>query len=203
MADMGHVWVTITGKQPGLLMHRFPMVPPPIPLEKMEPEDQAEFAAYRMPPGDDTCDLYLPGLAVQRGLIGSATYSKGKGRASLQKQVSAGLFVTPLYIPFITPADGKYQVDGRPVTIPATKGRVMRFRPWLESWSATFELEWDASLLKPDQVREVVDNLGQLVGLLDFRPEKKGPFGRFTVDYWADRDPSEPAPRKRTARKRA
>jgi len=29
-----------------------------------------------------------------------------------------------------------------------------------------------------------VDDTGQRVGLLDFRPEKKGPFGRFVVTRW-------------------
>jgi hypothetical protein len=29
-----------------------------------------------------------------------------------------------------------------------------------------------------------VDDAGQRVGALDFRPEKKGAFGRFVVTHW-------------------
>lgn len=30
----------------------------------------------------------------------------------------------------------------------------------------------------------IVDDCGTRVGLLDFRPERKGPFGRFVVTKW-------------------
>jgi hypothetical protein len=33
-------------------------------------------------------------------------------------------------------------------------------------------------------VRVIVNDAGSRVGLLDFRPEKKGPFGRFSVIKW-------------------
>lgn len=34
------------------------------------------------------------------------------------------------------------------------------------------------------QVREIVDTAGRRIGLLDYRPETKGPFGRFMVTAW-------------------
>jgi len=33
-------------------------------------------------------------------------------------------------------------------------------------------------------LRHIVDDAGSRVGLLDFRPERKGPFGRFIVIEW-------------------
>jgi hypothetical protein len=48
----------------------------------------------------------------------------------------------------------------------------------------TFEIEYDTVLLKEEELRQVVDDAGSRVGLLDFRPEKKGPFGRFIVTEW-------------------
>ena len=35
-----------------------------------------------------------------------------------------------------------------------------------------------------NELRQVVDDAGSRCGLLDFRPEKKGPFGRFMVTSW-------------------
>jgi hypothetical protein len=163
----------------GLLMHAFPMVPienPPI--EKRSPEEQAELAAYRDP---ETGLLYIPGIAIQRCLIGAAAFSKGKGRASLQKQAAASLFIFPERVSL---GVKDYALDSRPIVIPATRGRVIRHRPRLDEWKAAFEIEYDESLLTERQVRQVVDDAGSRVGLLDFRPEKKGPFGRFIVVEW-------------------
>jgi hypothetical protein len=158
-------------------MHAFPMVAIEA-LEKKSPQEQAELAAYRDP---STGGLYLPADAVQRGLIGAATYSKGKGRASLQKSVAACILVSPERIKLgVT----EYIVDSRPVVMPATKGRVLRHRPRLDQWEAVFVIDYDETLLTESQLRRVVDDLGSRVGVLDFRPEKKGRFGRFMVVRW-------------------
>ena len=172
-----HTEIEIEGISP-LLMHRYPLVPVEA-VEKKTSAEQAEYAAYRIP--NDSNELYIPGENIQRALISAATYSKGKGRASLQKPAAACLFITPAYVGLGTT---EYVVDSRRVVVPATKGAIVRHRPRLEQWRGEFTLEWDDMLLSELQVREIVDNTGQKVGLLDFRPERKGPFGRFAVVKW-------------------
>ena len=167
---------SIQGLSP-LLMHRFPMQQV-IAIEKMSPEEQAELAAYRIPESDE---LYIPGLAIQRCMVGAATYSKGKGRSSLQKVVAACVLVTPEYCGLHM---SDYVIDARPIVVPATKGRVIRYRPRLDNWDVSFQIEYDHTLLTEAQLRTVLDDAGSRVGLLDFRPEKKGPFGRFMVVSW-------------------
>jgi hypothetical protein len=169
--------VEIKGLAPGLLMHAFPLVPIEA-IEKKTPAEQAELAAYRDP---ETRELYIPGIAVQRAFVSGATYSKGKGRGSLQKVVAACVMVSPERLGLGTDT---FAIDSRPVVVPATKGRVMRHRPRLETWALTFTVEWDGTLLTETQMRRIVDDTGARVGLLDFRPEKKGPFGRFMVTKW-------------------
>lgn len=170
------VLCTIRGISP-LLMHAFPMFQVEA-MEKKSPEEQAEFSAYRDP---DTQELYIPGVAFQRALIAGAAYSKGKGRASLQKVVSACVLVSPERASL---GAKTYSIDARPAVVPATKGRVVRYRPRLDSWQATFLIEYDPDLLTEAQLRRVVDDTGSRVGLLDFRPERRGPFGRFVVVAW-------------------
>ena len=170
------VAVQVKGISP-LLMHSFPMEPIEA-LEKKSPQEQAEFSAYRDP---DTKGLYVPAMAIQRCLIAAATFSKGKGRASLQKVVAACILVSPERVPL---NQKTFTIDARPVVIPSTKGRVMRFRPRLETWELAFKIDFDDTLLTEAQLRRVLDDAGQRVGLLDFRPEKKGPFGRFMVTNW-------------------
>jgi hypothetical protein len=161
-----------------LLMHAFPLVPIEA-LEKKTPQQQAEIAAYRDP---DTGLLYVPALNVQRCFVAGATFSKGKGRSSLQKLVAACVLVGPEER--LSLGTKEFVVDSRPVVVPATKGRVMRHRPKLETWAVTFTVDYDETLLTEQQMRRVIDDSGSRVGLLDFRPERKGPFGRFMVTAW-------------------
>ena len=70
------------------------------------------------------------------------------------------------------------------VVMPATKGRIVRYRPRLNQWKVSFDIEFDNTLITETQLRRVVDDAGSRVGLLDFRPERKGPFGRFIVIDW-------------------
>lgn len=168
--------VTIKGISP-LLMNRFPLEPITA-MAKMSPAEQAEIAAYR---DAATGELFIPAVAFQRCLIAGAAYSKGKGRASLQKPVSACVLVTPEKSLLGTKTFG---LDSRPVVIAATKGRIVRHRPRLDDWFAIFTVEYDSDLLKESELREVVDNSGSRVGLLDFRPERKGMYGRFMVTSW-------------------
>lgn len=173
---MKQITVTIRSIAP-ILMNRFPMEPVEN-MAKRTPAEQAEVAAYRAPDGE----LYIPSEALRQAFIAAAVYSKGRGRASLQKVAAAAMFVSPERIGLGTT---EYQIDARPVVIQATRGRVVRHRPRLDDWAASFVIEYDDSLLTETQVRQVVDHAGQLVGILDFRPQTKGPFGRFMVTAWA------------------
>ncbi len=66
----------------------------------------------------------------------------------------------------------------------ARQGRILRHRPKLTNWEFDCEIEFDETLLTEAQLRKVVDDALDKVGLLDFRPEKKGPFGRGMVIKW-------------------
>ena len=171
---MKTIQVKIRGLAPGLLMNRYPMVPVE-GIAKMTAAEQAEHAAYRDP---ETRELYVPGTAIQRALVNGATFSK-KGRATLQKVVAACVFVTPEYCGLGTT---EYRLDSRPVVI--QKARIVRHRPRLDDWATQFTLEYDETLLSEPQMRRVVDDTGARVGLLDFNPVHKGPFGRFMVTSW-------------------
>jgi hypothetical protein len=169
--------VTIKGISP-LMMHRFPLEPIEA-IEKKSITEQAEIACYRDP---ETKELYIPTEALQRTFVNGATFSKGKGRASLQKTVAACLFVSPMRVGL---GVEKYEVDSRAVVVPATRGRVVRHRPILNKWGCSFKIEFDSDLLTENQMRRVIDDSGARVGVLEYRPEKKGPFGRFMVTEWA------------------
>jgi hypothetical protein len=161
-----------------LLMHKWPLEPIEA-LEKRPREEQAEFCAYR----DGAGMLAVPGANIQRALVAAAAFSKGKGRASLQKTAAAAIIIEESYCSL---GVKEYSIDSRPVVIPATGGRILRHRPCLNKWKFEMTISFDATMLKPEEVYRIIHDCGSKVGLLDFRPERKGPFGRFIITEWQE-----------------
>lgn len=171
------VEATIKGLAPGILQHAFLLTPIPA-FEKKSVEFQAEAVTHRDP---ETKMLCVPANAIYRGMCNAAAFSKGKGRSSLKKLMTACLAVTPEYISLGTK---DYVISTQAVVNPPTKGRIARHRPHIKEWEASFTLEFDDELLKETEMHTCLANLGKLVGLLDFRPEKSGPYGRFIITSW-------------------
>lgn len=170
-----HVQVRIRGDSP-LLMHAFPATVPEN-LDKLPPAEQARVHIYTDPKGK----IVVPAECVRLTFVNGAVYSKGKGRGSLAKNVAAGLHIEPEYCDLMPQ---EYVIDSRPVVIPATRGRIVRHRAKWPEWELAFRVAFNDNLLTESQVRRIVEDSGKLVGLLDYRPAKRGPFGRFGIVEW-------------------
>jgi hypothetical protein len=148
---------------------------------KGTPREQAERTSYR---DASTGDLYLPGPNVFAALVEAGKFHKlGKNKVTTQKSslVPAGLLVEEIMVPLGT---RDFEVDSRRVRIPATGGCVMRHRARLDRWTATFTIDVDESVFSPEFVRALLDDAGKKVGIGDYRPATRGPFGRFVVIRW-------------------
>lgn len=151
------------------------------------PREEASKVAYV----DQHGHFYLPGAAIARLIREAGGNHKLKGsRRSAKFVVPAAVIVVEDTITLCN-GDGKtpvtaFEVDSRPVTIPATKGRIMRHRPRFDCWLASFNLRINELLLPPDFIHQLLVEGGQQIGVGDFRPEKGGPFGTFNVTRWED-----------------
>ena len=148
--------------------------------QKPLPRDQAAARLYV----DSEGKPVLPGTNLMRSIVNAGSHVKsGKTKLSTQRSsvIPAGMAVVEIELPL---APGKWEVDSRSVVIPSTGGRIMSHRPRFDDWRATFHLEVDDSLFSESLARELLDIAGKRVGVGDFRPERKGPFGRFRVDSW-------------------
>jgi hypothetical protein len=182
--------VTIQGITP-LLMNRFTEenevavssgTRASIKGSKGTPREQAEKKAYR----DKDGLLYIPGPNIFSCLVAAGTFHKaGRVKVTTQKSslVPAGLNIVELVCSLGTKV---WEVDSRSVVIPATGGRIMAHRPRLDEWSTSFTLDVDEEMFAPNFVRLLVDDAGKKVGLGDYRPSRKGPFGRFVVSSWSN-----------------
>lgn len=189
------VRVTIQGTSP-LLMNRFTEANEvavsggtamTFKGHKGTPREQAEVKRYA---DLDTGALFLPGANIFACLIAAGTFHKaGKSKLTTMKTslIPAGLMVDELVCP-LHDEKGEpltaFEVDSRSVVIPSTGGRVMCHRPRVDAWNCTFTVEIDTEMFSPNLIRAIVDDAGKKIGLGDYRPARKGPFGRFVVSKW-------------------
>lgn len=146
------------------------------------PREAATKVCYKTTEGK----FYFPGAAISRLLREAGGNHKLKQSRKSAKFLIPAAVLVPQDAIIITNGDGKtpvkdFEVDSRPVVIPATKGRVMRHRPRFDCWSATFHLEVDEDILPAEFIHQLMTEGGSKIGIGDFRPEKGGPFGRFQV----------------------
>lgn len=61
-------------------------------------------------------------------------------------------------------------------------------RPRFDRWSLSLHIVVDTAQIDESRIREVFDMAGSRVGLGDFRPARKGIFGKFHVVSWVRED---------------
>ncbi len=148
---------------------------------KGTPREQAEMTAYR---DHKTGDLFLPGPNMFAALVEAGKFQKsGKSKLTTLKSslVPGALGVLELVIPFGTK---EFEVDSRRIVNPGTGGARTKHRARINDWQLTFTIDADTELLSVKQVRQLVDDAGKRCGVGDYRPSRKGPFGRFKVVQW-------------------
>ncbi len=69
---------------------------------------------------------------------------------------------------------------------PSTKGRNPLYRPMLKDWEISFDVVFDEMEIAPSIMKELFDIAGRIVGIGDWRPAKKGPYGKFQVTSWKE-----------------
>jgi hypothetical protein len=177
--------VEIRGVTP-LLIHRFAedaeqaKATRRMEVKQRDPRQEATKNAYIAQDGT----FFFNAFAIPSSMGNAGSNHKARGsRKSLR-------FVVPSAVRMMTDAitimNGSgpakdFEVDARPVTIPATKGRVMRYRPRFDCWGAKFEMMVNDDLLSVEMAHQLLNEAGQSIGIGDFRPEKRGPFGTFRV----------------------
>ena len=153
------------------------------------PREQAGPKVYRDRDGHPC----LPGPNIFSGLVESGKFHKvGKSKVTTGRSsiVPAGISVLEVECPLTNNgekrSETRWEVDSRPIVNPATRGRRLCHRPRFDEWRVSFTLEVLTSLFDPVFVRQMVDDMGSRIGLGDFRPDRKGPFGRFKVTRWEE-----------------
>jgi hypothetical protein len=128
--------------------------------------------------------LYFPAENIFACLVCAGKYHKiGKNKVTTMKSSLIPAAITMLSTACLFDTLD-FEVDSRSVVIPSTGGRIMKHRARLDTWKTVFNIEIDKTIMSENMVRQIVDDAGSKVGLGDFRPDRKGSFGKFKVTRW-------------------
>jgi len=169
--------VEIKGVSP-LLMNRF--IPEQLVETKVRRGNAKEVSVEDKLYLTEDGKPYVPSAYIRNSLIeaGKAVKIKGKGKSTYSKLLGSSLIVQPDVI-IINSSTGWKPFTATAVN-PATRGRMTVTRPMFKDWKLEFEV------IMPDDINEedfakIFDEAGRYVGIGDWRPAKKGMYGKFIV----------------------
>lgn len=129
---------------------------------------------------DEKKKVLLPSVYLKNSITEASKQFKiiGKGKATYSKIVASTVDVMPFMIELDS---GKFEVFRISAVNPMTKGRMMTERPRFNKWKAEFELVLNDPAVPTSVINEILEHAGKYVGVGDWRPEKKGMFGKFMI----------------------
>ncbi|MBL3664517.1 hypothetical protein JL475_00455 [Streptomyces sp. M2CJ-2] len=181
--------LTITGTAE-LLMHNARLANPLDPAakamkaisskRKKTDDDFEELARLEHLGGlylDPDVGPFIPGQNVERCLVDAAKVTRSGVK------VTRGVFVStninPLAYQGPRDPDGLWEDENfrHMASVKVQQNRIMRCRPMFRQWTTAAEGTLDTSVLAFDELAEIANTAGAMIGLGDYRPR----YGRFTA----------------------
>jgi len=143
------------------------------------PEEEAAAGLYF----DDDGNYCIPSIAFRSALL-NGLKNKKVGKASAISVFQAAVFNMDELCILIDPETDEplkeYKIDTRRAIV--QRQGVMRSRPRFDKWGCYLTLSIDTDIVTPEQVEEHLNIAGQIIGVGNYRIEKRGPFGKFKVE---------------------
>ena len=151
--------------------------------ETQTSKEIAESKLYK----DSEGNIYLPstwfsGSVVEAGKSKKMS-GKGSAKATYSKVAGSCVDISPFEIVLKKP---NWKVFSILATNPTTRGKNLLHRPQFDNWKVNFTVTFDESQIEVPVMKELFDIAGRIVGVGDWRPAKKGRFGKFQVTEWKE-----------------
>jgi hypothetical protein len=154
---------------------------------KPKVREEAESKVYRLGDGRP----HVPVNNLYACLIAAGQFVRMDAKRQITNATSTNLpgmlSIEDEELPLVL-SDGKpatWEVDVRRGVNPNGKEAVCVVRPAFHQWELCCVLEVDQEQMPEEMARSLVDIAGKRIGLGDYRPQRKGTFGRFVVSHWA------------------
>jgi hypothetical protein len=152
--------------------------------EVPDPVTEAEAGVYRAPEGW----LYVGADHLREAMLAASSGYRVK-KKPMKPLLAASLFILEPYFPLMR--DGEYlttydRIDIRRAVVQGQG--VLRARALVEvPWELEARYQFDARLADPVIFVQMLQEAGMRIGVLDYRPQKGGIFGRFeVVEAWTE-----------------
>lgn len=188
---MKRINIEFEGQTP-LLMNRLT----PEELETLRTKERKKFTAPKDPRETANKKVYqtedgapyLPVENLMSCLIHAGCYIKldGKRQMSTAKSTLLPGFLAIEDHMIKLDAPNGWEVDMRQGRNPNGGEAVCIVRPRFNTWKFKCSMMVDDQSISLQTIRELIDKAGSLIGLGDFRPSKKGVFGKFKVTGWKE-----------------
>ena len=148
------------------------------------PKEEADASCYRTEKGV----LYIPSIALRTSLLDGGV-GKKIGKQTAWKMVACGVFNTEIECPVFSSKTKKVLTEYTRINtarvvlgMGKTAKGILRSRAEIQDWTANVTLEIDTDFFTIAQVLELFNLAGRMIGVMDWRPQKKGPYGRYKVE---------------------
>ncbi len=138
------------------------------------PKEEAEKSAYWG--SGKKKELIIPSNIIYASILNASSFHKVNRRSA--KTILAGsIRIEPAEISLST---ANYEIDTRAVVI--QRNRVPKSRARLDKWKVCFKIVYNEKVVgNPAILRAVLTEAGERIGIMDYRPQKGGPYGTFKV----------------------
>lgn len=136
--------------------------------EAKNPDQDFEDSLYKMPGGG----FGFPAVAFKSAMVGACRFAEG----IKMTEIRGALHVIGELVPIAgepTPREDMVRLGGLTADI--------RYRGEFREWKAKLTIEFNASVISPEQIVNLLTLAGFGVGVGEWRPERNGSYGRFHV----------------------
>jgi len=143
--------------------------------EARDPEAELEACFYRLPDGR----FGMPAAAFKHAMVGACRFADNLKMTELRGALHV--------VGELVPIEGEPTPREDIVRIGIGVADI-RFRPEFREWKATLAIDFNAAVISPEQIINLLTLAGFGVGIGEWRPECDGQYGRFHVQTEEPRD---------------
>ena len=141
--------------------------------------EEAEIRVYR----NRDNHIVVPTIAFRSAMLKAASGRK-IGKATARAVIAGSVFPVEQNCILLDTTTEKpidtYEIHRCRVVV--NKAGVVRARPMIQNWKTKLALEIDVDMIQDDTIiPEILNLAGKIVGIMDWRVEKLGTYGRFRV----------------------
>lgn len=145
-------------------------------MPKAAKDPAADYQASRYL--DDKGRDCLPSAALRNAMISAGRFADGIPMTMIRGAIFVLGATVPIESSKMRMREDMVRVGGKG---PGTGVADLRYRAEYDPWECPLRIQFNAHILKVEQVVHLVRLAGLSIGLCEWRPEKNGQFGRFDV----------------------